>query len=139
MDSTIEIQRQTHEDIERFHRALYTLLSRQQATHIQNLRNEHKASQVLDRLFSRIVTLNDLYNDQDARNAELDSLSTQSHQNDLSEFYARLNKIQDYHNRYPDAVPLAFDIAFLEEPAQDGEEDYEEEDCMFSLPTYLTY
>ena len=133
MDSIIEIQRQTHEDIERFDRALYTLLSRPQATHSHNLQNEHKASQILDRLFSRIVTLNDLYNDEDTRKTELDALSAQSHQNDLSEFYGRLNKIQEHHNKYPDAVPLAFDFeiaAFFEEPAQDGDEDFEEEDRM---------
>ena len=143
MDSVIEVQRQTHEDIERFERALYTLLSRPQATHSHNLQNEHKASQILDRLFSRIVTLNDLYHDDDARKTELDTLSAQSHQNDLSEFYERLNKIQEHHNKYPDAVPLAFDFeiaAFLEEPAQDGDEDFEEEDRMCnSAFTYLTY
>ena len=143
MDSLIEIQRQTHEDIERFERALYTLLSRPQATHSRNLQNEHKASQILDRLFSRIVTLNDLYNDEDARKKELDALSAQSHQNDLSEFYERLNKIQEHHNKYPDAVPLAFDFeiaTFLEEPALDGDEDFEEEDRMCSPTfTYLTY
>ena len=133
MDSVIEIQRQTHEDIERFERALYTLLSRPLATHSHNLQNEHKASQILDRLFSRIVTLNDLYHDEDARKKELDALSAQSHQNDLSEFYERLNRIQEHHNKYPDAVPLAFDLeiaAFFDEPAQDGDEDFEEEDRM---------
>ena len=135
MDSIIEIQRQTHEDIERFDRALYTLLSRPQATHSHNLQNEHKASQILDRLFSRIVTLNDLYLYEDARKAELDILSAPSHQNDLSEFYGRLNKIQDHYNKYPDAVPPAdFELAaFLEDPAQDGDEDFEEEDRMFQF------
>ena len=135
MDSIIEIQRQTHEDIERFHRALYTLLSRPQVTHSHNLQNEHKASQILDRLFSRIATLKDLYHDEDARKVELDALSAPSHQNDLSEFYGRLNKIQDHHNKYPDTVPLAFDFeiaAFLEEPALDGDEDIEEEDRMYN-------
>jgi splicing factor 3A subunit 3 len=139
MDSVIEIQRQTHEDIERFERALYTLLSRPQATHSHNLQNEHKASQIMDRLFSRIVTLNDLYHDEDARKKELDALSAQSHQNDLSEFYERLDKIQEHHNKYPDAVPLAFDFeiaAFFDEPL-DGDEDFEEEDRMCNSPFYL--
>ena len=140
MDSVIEIQRQTHEDIERFERALYTLLSRPQPTHSHSLQKEHKASQILDRLFSRIVTLNDLYHDEDARKKELDALSAQSHQNDLSEFYERLNKIQEHHNKYPDAVPLAFDFeiaAFFDEPAQDGDEDFEEEDRMCDSVFYL--
>jgi splicing factor 3A subunit 3 len=141
MDSIIENQRQTHEDIERLLRALYTSLSRTQANHSHNLQNEHKASQILDRLFSRIVTLNDLYHDEDARKTELDALSAQSHQNDLSEFYERLNKIQEHHNKYPGTVPLSFDFeiaAFFLEPGQDGDEDFEEEDRMCAtqpLPT----
>ena len=143
MDSIIEIQRQTHEDIERFHKALYTLLSRTQATHSQNLQNEHKAAQILDRLFSRVVNLNDLYHDEDARRKELDALSAPSQQNDLSKFYARLNKIQDHHNKYPEAIPLASDFeiaAFLEEPVQDGDEEFEDEDRMYNpTPTYSTY
>jgi hypothetical protein len=53
MDSIIELQRQNHEEIERFERALYTLLSRNQPTHESRLLNEHKASQVLDRISSR--------------------------------------------------------------------------------------
>jgi len=132
MDSVIEIQRQTHEEIERFERALYTLLSRPNSTHDRNLQNEHKASHMLDRITSRFTALNDLYLDEDARKLELDALSAPSQQNDLSEFYSRLVKIQEHHNKYPDALPVGFDLeiaAFLDEPGQDGDEEFEEEDC----------
>ena len=131
MDSIIEIQRQTHEEIERFERALYTLLSRPTSTHDRNLQNEHRASQILDRVSSRVVALDNLYQDQDARKEELEALSAPSQQNDLSEFYSRLVKIQEHHNKYPDAMPVGFDLeiaAVLDEPGQDGDEDYEEED-----------
>ncbi|KAF8969490.1 hypothetical protein BDZ97DRAFT_1795888 [Flammula alnicola] len=131
MDSVIEIQRQTHEEAERLERALYTLLSRPNSTHDRNLQNEHKASQMLDRISARVTTLNSLYQDEDARKAELDALSAPSQQNDLSEFYSRLAKIQEHHNKYPDAVPMGFDLeiaAFLDEPGQDGDEEFEEED-----------
>lgn len=131
MDSIIEIQRQTHEEVERFERALYTLLSRTQPTHERNLQNEHKASQMLDRITSRASVLNSLYQDEDARKLEFDSLSAPTQQNDLSEFYSRLVKIQEHHSKYPDSVPGGFDLelaALLEEPDQDGDEDYEEED-----------
>ncbi|KIM46342.1 hypothetical protein M413DRAFT_64383 [Hebeloma cylindrosporum] len=131
MDSVIEIQRQTHEEIERFERALYTLLSRPNSTHDRNLQNEHKASQMLDRINSRVATLNGLYLDEDARKVELDALSAPSQQNDLSEFYSRLVKIQEHHNKYPDALSVGFDLeiaAFLDEPGQDGDEEFEEED-----------
>lgn len=131
MDSILEIQRQTHEEVERFERALYTLLSRPNSTHDKNLQNEHKASQILDRISARITTLNNLYQDKDARKAELDTLSAPSQQNDLSEFYSRLGKIQEHYNKYPDAVSGGFDLeiaAFLDEPGQDGEDEFEEED-----------
>lgn len=131
MDSIIEIQRQTHEEVERFERALYTLLSRNHLTHEHNLQNEHKASQVLDRITSRASVLHSLYQDEDARKLELEALSAPAQQNDLSEFYSRLGKIQEHHSKYPDSVPGGFDLelaALLEDTNQDGDDDYEEED-----------
>ena len=132
MDSIIELQRQNHEEIERFERALYTLLSRHQPTHEAKLVYEHKASQALDRIFSRVVALNNLYLDEDVRRAEIELLSAPQQQNDLSEFYSRLVKIQEHHSKYPDAIPGGFDLelaALLEEGGQDGvDEEYEEED-----------
>lgn len=131
MDSIIELQRQSHEEIERFEVALYTLLSRPQLTHEKTLQNEHKASQILDRITSRVDALNNLYQDEDARKAELDLLSAPSQQNDLSQFYARLVRIQEHHSKYPDAIPDGFDLeiaSFLDDPNQDGDDDYEQED-----------
>ncbi|RDB20114.1 Pre-mRNA-splicing factor sap61 [Hypsizygus marmoreus] len=130
MDSIIEIQRQTHEEQERFERGLYTLLSRNQPTHEARLQTEHKAAQMLDRIASRALTLNSLYQDEDARKQEIDLLSAPAQQTDLSEFYSRLVKIQEHHSKYPDSVPGGFDLeiaAFLDEPEQDGgDEEYED-------------
>ncbi|KAG6842012.1 hypothetical protein C0991_003538 [Blastosporella zonata] len=130
MDSIVELQRQNHEELERFERGLSSLLSRNQPTHEARLQTEHKASQILDRVQSRVVTLNSLYQDEDARNAELEALSASTQPNDLSEFYSRLVKIQEHHAKYPDSVPGGFDLelaALLDEPNQE-DEDYEEED-----------
>ncbi|TRM68164.1 hypothetical protein BD626DRAFT_545360 [Schizophyllum amplum] len=130
MDSIVEVQRQTHEEVERFERALYTLLSRNQNTHEGKLQTEHKASQILDRISSKAATLRTLYHDQDAVKAENDRLSAASRPDDLSEFYSRLVKVQEYHAKYPDSAPGALDLevaAFLDEPGQEDEE-YEEED-----------
>ena len=91
MDSVIEVQRQTHEEVEQFERALYTILSKPQSTHEGRLQTEHKASQILDRIGSRIVSLNNLYQDQETRKTELDLLSASNNPNDLGEFYNRLN------------------------------------------------
>ena len=135
MDSVIELQRQTHEEVERFERALFTLLSRHQPTHEANIQTEHKASQILDRISSRTSVLNTLYQDEDARKLELDALSAPAQANDLSEFYSRLVKIQEHHSKYPDSVPGGFDLelaALLEEPdPENGDEDYEAEDRAF--------
>ncbi|KAI0265788.1 RNA splicing factor PRP9 [Gloeopeniophorella convolvens] len=127
MDSVIEIQRQTHEEIERYERALYIILSRPANVHQTRLQNEHKSAQILDRISSRITTLNTLYRDQDARKTELDAISAPSQPGDLSEFYARLGKIQEHHNKYPDAGADGFELevaSFLEEF---NPEDYDEE------------
>ncbi|KAJ3575822.1 hypothetical protein NP233_g831 [Leucocoprinus birnbaumii] len=136
MDSVIELQRQTHEEIERFESALYDLLSRPHSTHERNLQNEHKASQVLDRISTRITALNSLYADEDSRKAEINKLTAPAKADDLSEFYSRLVKIQEHHNKYPDSAPgIDLELAsFLEEPDPE-EEDMEVEDpisLMFS-------
>ncbi|KAJ7180324.1 hypothetical protein C8R43DRAFT_972612 [Mycena crocata] len=132
MDSVIEVQRQTHEEVERFERALYTLLSRNAPSHDLRLQTEHKAAQILDRISSRVTTLSSIYDDEERRNVEMDLLSAPAQQNDLSEFYARLVKIQEHHAKYPDSVPGGFDLelaVLLEDPNQDGaDEEFEEED-----------
>jgi splicing factor 3A subunit 3 len=65
MDSIIEVQRQTHEEIERFERALATILSKSHRTHKANLSAEHKASDILDRIVARSVSLQKAYEDID--------------------------------------------------------------------------
>ncbi|TFK71772.1 hypothetical protein BDN72DRAFT_408415 [Pluteus cervinus] len=136
MDSIIELQRQTHEEIERFERALYTALSRPQTTHERKIQNEQKAAQMLDRICSKTTILNNLYLDEDARKVEINSLSPPSQQNDLSEFYSRLVKIQEHHNKYPDSVSGGIDLeiaALLEDTELDGEEEELEEEDSISL------
>ncbi|KAL4241961.1 RNA Processing and DNA Damage Response Regulator [Abortiporus biennis] len=130
MDSIIEVQRQTHEEIEHFERALYTILSRPQTTHESRLQTEHKAAQILDRIQSRAVALNNQYQDEDTRKAEIDILAAQPH--DLTEFYNRLGKIQEHYAKYPESAASGFDLeiaAFLDEGVEgEEEEEYEEDD-----------
>jgi splicing factor 3A subunit 3 len=133
MDSLIEVQRQTHEEVERFERALYSILSHNYGSHEAKLSSEHKASQILDRVAARATSLSHLYSDEGARKAEIAALSAPNgNQDDLAEFYARLVKIQDHYHKYPDSAPGGgFDLelaAFLDEPEQelDEEDDYED-------------
>lgn len=133
MDSQIEVTRQTQEEIERYERALCTLLSRPQPTHETRLLNEHKSAQIMDRISSRVAALNALYQDAEARETESNLLSADAdQQNNLSEFYSRLVKLQEHHHKYPDTAPGGFDAELamlLEEGNQDGvDEDIEEED-----------
>lgn len=137
MDSIIEQQRQTHEEIEHFERALYTVLAKAQPIHQSRLQAEHKASQILDRIASRATTLNNLYQDQDARKAEIDALTGSGKADDLTAFYARLKTVQEHYAKYPDPVAAGFDLelaAFLDEPEED-EEEYVDEDRMSAFHT----
>lgn len=131
MDSIIELQRQTHEEVEHLERALYTTLSKSQSTHEVRLQNEHKASQLLDRIHSRVVTLSNLYGDQDTRKAEMDALSAPARQDDLSAFYGRLGKIQEHHAKYPDSTVGGFELelaAFMDEAEELDDDEYEQDD-----------
>ncbi|PSS35421.1 hypothetical protein PHLCEN_2v1576 [Hermanssonia centrifuga] len=132
MDSIIELQRQTHEEIEHYERALYTILSKSQTTHETRLQTEHKASQILDRISSRVVTLNNFYQDQESRKAEMDLLSSATNPNDLSEFYTRFGKIQEHHAKYPESAANGFELelaVFLDDAEEEaGDEEYEEDD-----------
>ncbi|KAI0375800.1 RNA splicing factor PRP9 [Pilatotrama ljubarskyi] len=138
MDSIIEVQRQTHEEIEHLERALYTILAKPQPTHQVRLQNEHKASQLLDRIHSRVVTLNNLYEDQDTRKAEIDAISASAKQDDLSAFYERLGKITEHHVKYPDTVVGGFELelaAFMDDDEELEDEEFEQDDpvaLMFS-------
>jgi len=136
MDTVIELQRQTHEEIERFERTLASVLSKPQNTLQTRLQIEHKAAQILDRITSRAVALNNLYNDEQGRNAEIAAISTPQGDgtgstDELSEFYGRLGRIKDHHLKYPDSVVGSFELelaALVDESIAEGEEDYEEED-----------
>lgn len=144
MDSIIEVQRQTHEEIEHFERALYTILAKPTPTHETKLQTEHKAAQILDRISARVDTLNNLYEDQETRQSELDLLSAPPNSNDLAEFYKRLGKIQEHYAKYPESLATTFDMevaTLLEDEQGDADnEEYEEDDRKYNLlisPQYV--
>ena len=140
MDSMIEVQRQTHEEVEHFERALYQILAKPAPLHQQKVQAEHKASQILDRIAARVNTLNNLYQSDDTRKQEITAISGPSKADDLSEFYSRLGKIQEHHTKYPDGIVDGFELELLaltEDPAvEEGDEDYVEEDRTFYTPAF---
>jgi splicing factor 3A subunit 3 len=142
MDSIIELQRQTHEELERFERALYAILSRSYPTHEAQIKNAHAAAQILDRIDSRVNTQRGHYLDEEGRKAELDALNLGARAggtgDELGEFYARLGKINEHYAKYPEAVAGAgfeLELGTLLEEGNEDYEDYEEEDSAFSLPS----
>jgi splicing factor 3A subunit 3 len=137
MDSIIEVQRQTHEEVEHFERALYQTLARPTPLHQQKVQTEHKASQILDRISARVNALNNLYQNDDTRREEIIAISSSSGGDDLSEFYSRLGKIQEHHGKYPDGIVDGFELELLaltEDPiVEEGDEEYAEEDRTFNV------
>ncbi|PWN52472.1 hypothetical protein IE53DRAFT_405134 [Violaceomyces palustris] len=130
--SIFEVIRQTHEETERYQQALVDILlqasSASSTTHKQKLRQSHKASQLLDRISDRFSSLHQLYKDPLSERAnELekltgattrDSVTHSAEQGDdqadaLKEFYGRLDRINEYHQKYPQALPDAFSLDFL--------------------------
>jgi splicing factor 3A subunit 3 len=143
MDSIVEVQRQTHEEIEHFERALYQILAKPTQLHQQKVQSEHRASQILDRITARVNTLNNVYQGDDTRKQEIAAISGSSRADDLSEFYSRLGKIQEHHAKYPDGIIDGFELELLaltEDPtAEEGDESYAEEDCMFNVLLFLPF
>lgn len=127
MDSAIEVQRQTHEEIERFERALATVLSKPHSTQHAKLANEHKAAQILDRITSRVHTLYNTYQDEQARKAEIDAI-TGPKPDDFMEFYARVGKIKDFHTKYPNQVVGGFQVELAALVDNDVDEEDEEDE-----------
>ncbi|TYJ51396.1 hypothetical protein B9479_008037 [Cryptococcus floricola] len=103
MDSIVETQRQTHEEIERYEQALAEVLM-QNPTATKNVtRRDRKAAEILDRIGTLRRELVDMYEDiPGLRPKELALLSAPgAGQDDLEEFYLRFNKIKDFHGRNP--------------------------------------
>ena len=136
MDSIIEVQRQTHEEIEHFERALYQILAKPPQSHQQKVQTEHRASQILDRISARVNTLHNLYQNDDTRK-QIEAISGSSKADDLSGFYSGLGKIQEHHAKYPDGIVDGFELELLaltEDPAaEEGDEDYMEEDRTLNM------
>lgn len=99
MDSIIEIQRQSHEEVERYEQALADILGKPTHSSREKLRNEQKALDVLNRISDKKTLLRQQYRDEDGlRATELAAISTPAEKGDeLKEFYTRLNKIKQYH------------------------------------------
>jgi len=118
--SVLEIARSNHEESERYESALVDLLlSSNPSSHLDQLNKSHKSSILLDRIAQRNSILLDFYNDYTTeRKQELSKLNGQDDVEMLDatdsttsatfqEFYSRLNKLKDYHAKYPSLEPVS--------------------------------
>ncbi|KAH8830392.1 hypothetical protein DL96DRAFT_1495288 [Flagelloscypha sp. PMI_526] len=122
MDSILELQRQSHEDIERFEQALSGLLS-QQAT----VRAHHVAADILERTHNRIHDLANVYQNTAARDKEIQLIAGST---DLDLFYSRLAALKEHHIKYPtpaSGVQSELD-SLLRDPEQDPDFEFADED-----------
>lgn len=116
--SLIEVARQTHEEAERYQQALVDLLVSSSSTsygltHKDKLKRAHEASDLLDRVTSRYQYLDRFYTDEhQERQRELESLSSARADDALGEFYERLARVREYHDKYPGALPDSFNVDF---------------------------
>lgn len=109
--SVFEVARQTHEEVERYTQAAVDAVASSSSSDVgkEKLRRQHQISNVLDRVVYRNAYLHGFYNDVLGDNQrEIEAIGGQ--ENGMKEFYHRLNKIREYHKKYPDATPEAFSI-----------------------------
>lgn len=96
MESIVEVQRQSHEEIERYEQALADVLSKPSTSSRESLRNQHKAYDILDRIAKKKKTLKEQYDDAlGLRAKELAALSVPpARDHELDEFYSRFDAIK---------------------------------------------
>ncbi|KAJ3017850.1 Splicing factor 3A subunit 3 [Thoreauomyces humboldtii] len=110
MDSILEIQRRTHEEIERVEQAIVDERVTKPKAHKDRLVQDSRVNGLLERIQSRSRSLLDLYWDEDGfRKAEIATITGTS---DFGEFYSRLKDIKDYHRKAPNVPVEPMDVEF---------------------------
>ncbi|ORX89740.1 hypothetical protein K493DRAFT_305538 [Basidiobolus meristosporus CBS 931.73] len=113
MDSILEKQRRTHEEIERLEQAIVDQFLTEAVTHRAKLARDHKVSEYVDKITAKNGNLLKFYEDKDgARAKEIEKISGAS---EFSEFYQRLKDIKDYHRRYPNEVVEPLELEYMQQ------------------------
>lgn len=108
--SVLEVARLTHEEIERLEQAAVDLLI---ANPRVRLTTSHQLSALLDRLVARKEFLRTFYADPTGDRAKEFGLLTHPSETDNDTFKKRMDKIQSFHTKYPQAPPGEFDLDLL--------------------------
>ncbi|KAJ2611044.1 Pre-mRNA-splicing factor sap61 [Coemansia sp. RSA 1365] len=124
MDSIVEQQRQSHEDIERLELAVVDLMLQNLNKHKYRLIREHKINELLEQIQDRSKLLIDFENDDTGlRTSEAAAMADRN----FDEFYARLGKISEYHRRNPDLAvqpPELEYVKYKNNPEEADEKNY---------------
>ncbi|KAI8816344.1 uncharacterized protein EV422DRAFT_297289 [Fimicolochytrium jonesii] len=111
MDSTLELQRRAHEEMERLEEAIVEeKVNNKAKAHKDVLLQDHRINHYLERIQARSQQLLDLYEDKDGlRKADIQAITGAS---DFTEFYGRLRDIKDYYRRTANVAvePMEWDI-----------------------------
>ncbi|KAJ2000104.1 Pre-mRNA-splicing factor sap61 [Coemansia thaxteri] len=110
MNSVIEQQRQSYEDIERLEQAIVDLMMQDLTKHRYKLLREQKISELLDQVQSRSKQVLEMEQDElGVRGKETEGMSEHS----FEEFYSRLGDIRGHHRRNAGAVVELPELEYL--------------------------
>ncbi|KAI9006135.1 hypothetical protein BC832DRAFT_556216 [Gaertneriomyces semiglobifer] len=123
MNSILELQRRTHEELDLLEQAAVQELLAKAKAHKERLIQEHRVAKILDRMQQRGQFLLDLYSDEDGlRKKEINAITGTK---DLGEFYARLREIKEHHRKYPHAAVEPMDLDIIPTDVEREEQDLE--------------
>ena len=93
------------------------------------LARDHQIAKFLQRIQEQSKHLRDLYESTEARNAEIQSISTGD---PFDKFYKELNEIKSFHRKYPNEPVENLERAYKRRPPAEGESPTAEVDNMFT-------
>ena len=123
METVVERQRRTHEELERIEQALTEETEYHSGCPIlrDQINSEHRSKMLSERFCNLSQTLYALYEDKDGMKRE--EVSRFSGHEEFPEFYRRLKQIKDFHKTFPDNIeePMSLEFTRLAEERADTE------------------
>lgn len=123
MESLLEQQRRSHEEMERLMDAMVGEKMVAKKSHKEELNSEHRQRAMIDRYKECAGLLKEIYEDKDGQRRE--EVAKLSGPNEFAEFYERLKQIKEFHRRHPgEAISVPMSVEFEElKKAREGNDD----------------
>ena len=123
METVVERQRRTHEELERIEQALTDEKEYRGGCPMlrEQINSEHRSKMLSERFCNMSQTLYALYEDKDGMKRE--EISRFSGHEEFPEFYRRLKQIKDFHKTFPENIeePMSMEFSRLAEERLDPE------------------